>query len=561
VIVKTSEPEANRTEMPSHPRSGGQAPLRLKTFDWSGFVAQHFDLTFVGGTVATVVGVALINPADWPKGLVFAVPITATSAALALSLFALAFTRVWKTVREEHETSALWEQLVDEVSPRGTAMENVKDVVFEVPYLFSILVLPFSLVTFQSFALCLVLFYACDNYYNLALVRKIGTDHCARLPGFLASFVALGHRVRGAFGGRITGLTEPVLALLGAATATACSVVDPAPNSIDRVVLMRYFGRRARLDTIAIWLLLGALVAVTMLASLDRRDLALMVGLVVAVALLVTELVVEPFRALGVQYQPTSAEGAGTSREVLLWSVPSGAALDSRLALETMHEDAFRTRERHYSVDDMLTKTGRRGFLLLLLTEREEPTEAHALAGYVFLQACPERGVAFFWYLAVAAQRRRQGLGTTMMRLALEVVRDRWPSVVGVFLETDHPASGEAKDSRSVKMRRVRFYQGLGFTWVRGIEYQIPAHDEPDSSLRYDPMFVATRGLPEDIDDRFAKAAVLEMARDSFDAKRSWPFARREPDDPRWATLLASMDGMYRVVPTLDARDQSPTSS
>ena len=551
------EPEPTWNQARPSPRQvNAAAPLRLSAFDWSGFVAQHFSLTLAGGTLATGVGLGLIDPAQWPNWILLAVPLSPLSLGLALALLVFAFVRVWKTVREEHETSALWEALADEVSPHGTGMDKVKDAVFEIPYLFSILILPFLVVSFQAFALCLVAFYACDNYYNLALVRKIGTNHCARLPEWMSAVGAFGHRVRRAAGdpvrrlsgGRWSGSAEPAFALLGAAVATGCSVVDPAPASIDRVALIRFFGRRARLDTIAIWLLLGAFAGVTALASLDRRDWALAVGLAAMLALLALEVVVEPFRALGIQYQPSGNDAAGVHSDRLLWAVPPGASLDARslAVLEEIHQAAFPPPERQYGVDDMVSRTGRGGFLMLILTEREQASDAHAVAGYVFVEARPARDVAFFWYLAIDQHRRGRGLGHRLVELAVEVVHDRWPSVRAIFLETASPARGEAEDSPSDEMRRIRFYRDIGFRWVRSIAYEIPAAHDPQASLRYDPMFLPAPEKADDITCQDVAEGVREMARDNFPSRRSGFLAGREPVDRRWTKLIESTDELCR---------------
>jgi GNAT superfamily N-acetyltransferase len=545
-------PGTKTSEAPTaDPPSAGPAPLRLSAFNWSGFVADQFSASLLTGSVAAGVGLFLVDPGRLPNWLVY-------SPWLIFPMLIFAFIRVWKTIREEHETSALWDGLAAGVSPSGSGMADVKDAVFEIPYLFSILVLPFSAVFFQGFALCLLLFYVCDNYYNLALVRAIGTEHCVRLPWLLQKVTTLGHRLRHGAGDLLHGLTfgrvaasaEPVFALLGAALATGCSVVDPAPNSIDRVVLMRYFGRRARLDTFAIWLLLGAFAAVTVLIASGRRDFALGASLVAVAALLVMELVVEPFRALGVQSQAAQEGTADTGGELLLWTVPRGANLDDSVsALREIHERAFLPPERQYDVDDMLTRTGRRGFSLLVLTEREERTMAHVVAGYLFLEARPRRDVAFLWYVAISEHRRGHGLGHTLVSLALDEVHDRWPSVRAVFLETSRPASGEREDAPSEEMRRVRFYRDIGFWWVRGLEYEIPAEGDPQKSLRYDPMFHALREAPQDIGHRFVREAVLEMARDNFSTRRRWPVTGKQPDDPRWKKLVASTDEVFRMGP------------
>ncbi|TMC35126.1 MAG: GNAT family N-acetyltransferase, partial [Chloroflexi bacterium] len=163
---------------------------------------------------------------------------------------------------------------------------------------------------------------------------------------------------------------------------------------------------------------------------------------------------------------------------------------------------------------------------LLLLAEGTE------VVGYVFLEVRRRAQVAFFWYLAIDEAKRRHGLGASMVRHALDVVRERWPACRAVFLETAHPTDRD--DSASDAGWRLAFYQKLGFWRVRGLTYEVPvakAAGEHSTSLRYDPLFFPLRGDGEDLSDAFVKRGVLEMARVYFD---------EFPNDPRWAALVAS---------------------
>ncbi len=541
---------------PDGPQARG-APLRLSPFDWSGFVADNFSLSFLAGTAGAGIGVVAIDAATLPRWMVF-------SVALTLLSLVLAFTRVWKTIREEHETSSLWEQLVPEVSPRGATMGNVRDAVFEVPYVLAILVLPFSVVLFQAFGACLLLFYVCDNYYNLALVRGIGTDASARLPSWLKPVTAF---TRGIARTRLAP-ASPALGLIGAALETPWTTVDPLPSTIDRAVLMRFFGARARLDRVAIWILLVALVVGTLVAVAGAGGWAVTIALVAVIAILVLELLVEPFRALGVQYSADGTDDAGEDRFAcppLVWTVPAGAKLDRDTveAVEALHAEAFQPAERQYTVarpegpprstgaPNMLDLAGRRGFQLLLLTCGGGPSQERSVGGYLFLEARPEREVAFVWYLAIEPQQRGQGLGSRMMRDAIDIVRERWPAVRGVLLEVTRP--DQQGETYADDMRRVHFYQRQGFRRATELDYAIPAADDRAESLFYDPMFRALDPridealdgtVGEEIDRRigeeFVKAAVLEMARDNFAPAM---------DDPRWTALRQSLRQMRLVPP------------
>ena len=490
--------------------------LRLSLFDWAGFVEQGFFVGVVSGAVAA--GFALSKPENLPPWMI-------TSTPLVFVSLVLAFTRVWKTSREERETGALWETFGEVVSPRGAGLKHLRDAVFEIPYVFSIAVLPVSIVSLQTFVMSLLIFYISDNYYNLALARGVGGDDS------IAPFVWLRwlQRLGTGIGRRVGGVPHAGLMLLGAALEGTCSTLVPRENSVDRLVLVRFFARRARLDIIAIWLL----AAVMALALFGARDVAAWVGLLALATLLVMELAVEPFRGLGVQYE---AE-VGATRGRLLWTLPPRARLDaaSRATVTAIHEEAFLPPERQITAERMLDHAQGNERLMLV-------TQGECVAGYLFVEARPKRRIVFFWYLAIDETRRAQGLGTFLVTHALEVVRERWPTCRAVFLETARPPS--ADDPTAEENRRVRFYNRLGFFRVTGVSYEIPAADEPLRSLSYDPMFYLLDGSRERMDIAFVRKSVLEMARDNF---------ANQPADPRWAALKASTARMKIVAPSSPA--------
>jgi ribosomal protein S18 acetylase RimI-like enzyme len=506
--------------------------LRLATFNWTGFVEKGaLSANLVGGAVA--VGVATLGkPPLW---------MIHSDRLLFLSL-ALAFTRVWKTVREEGETASLWELVGQAVSSRGSGMHEVRDAVFEIPYLFSILFLPAAAISLQTFALCLVLFYVSDNFYNLAILRGIARSESARprtepepIPGRWRRVRRAAGRVRRA-AGRVRrrtrrgasrmlrlatrGRLESVIAIVGDALETVLPIGHPHANTIDREVLTYFFRRRVLFNRIAI-LLLGLVLGVVWFGNTASAEAA---GSVVVFALLIMELVVEPPRVLGVQFESPEPDS-----HLLLWPVPAGTNLDaeSYATLKRIHEDSFLAPEQQFSVDLMLHKTGRRGYRLLLLTKGSDAKE---LVGYLFLRARPELEIVFFWYLAVDKKRQRQGLGSEMVKLALDLVRDRWPSVQAVFLEANDEV--------------VEFYRRLGFWRALHVDYSIPAEDDPKKPLYYNPMFFRLRGLGDPLDTALVKKAVRAMAADSFDDRH----------DPRLTALVTSLANLEPLGPPEGAR-------
>jgi GNAT superfamily N-acetyltransferase len=489
-----------------------KAPWRLSPFDWGDFIKEGaLFVNLLGGAVAGVLG-ALGTLPPW---------MIRSDRLLVLALF-FAFTRVWKTVREEFESDGLWSLIVEGMSPRGSGIRQVKDAVFEIPYLFSITFLPISAVSLQTFAACLILFYVADNFYNLALLKGIAGE-AAPSPGRRASR-ATGRMVR-----RLTrGRFESAFAILADTVETVLPIGRPHQNTIDREVLTRFFGRRVLLNRLAILLLAADLA----LALLGPRDVAETAGCLVVAALLVMELLVEPARVLGVQYEPEEdSEG-----RLLLWTAPAGTRLDeaSKATLKRIHEDAFPPRERQFKAEFLLDNTGRHGYWLLLLTERAGDSEAQDLAGYLFLQARPELEIVIFWYLAVDKERRGQGLGKDMVELAISLVRDRWPSVRAVFLEADDKVED--------------FYRRLDFWLVGNVQYAIPADGAPQDSLVYNPMYFPLRDTGEPADRAFVRKAVTAMAADSFEDRR----------DDRLGRLKASLADMTLEPPPPPATVPTP---
>ena len=484
-------------------------------------------MNLVGGAVATAI--VLTSPASLPNWMIH------SELLLFLSL-SLAFARVWKTAREEFETGGLWVRLGDETSPRGSGMGRVVDLVFEIPYIFSMVFLPASVVSLQTFVVCLALFYVSDNYFNLAIVRRMAADRSGEPEAGPRPIAAPRRHARRAAGRTLRRLTfgriEPALALLGVGLETALPIRRPHANSIDVEVITHFFGRRVLLDRIAIWLL--AVISILVVLGPDER--AKNAGIVVVAILLAMEVIAEPFRSLGVQYESDKSD-----TKLMLWTAPAGTKLDdgSFATLEGIHTEAFPPAEQQLTADFMLANTGRHGYWLLVLTERAERSNAHELAGYLFLQARPELEVAFFWYLAVDEQRRGHELGHEMLEMALDVVGNRWPSIKAVFLEAD--------------AKLVEYYRRIGFWWVKDVDYEIPDNRDSKGSLRYNPMFYRLPGSEDEIDPAFVKKAVRAMAADSFQSA---------PRDPRLKDLDASLAGMTLVAPEArkgDAGRQAPS--
>jgi len=520
--VRAIDGTAGADKRPDQGSSSNLGPVRLRTFDWSGFIKDGALFgNLVGGSVAVALGAFSTVP-TW----------MIHSDRLLFLALAFAFTRVWKTVREERESGDLWSIIAEDVSSSGGGMGQMKDAVFEIPYLFAIVFMPLSAVSLQTFALCLVLFYMADNFYNLAFLRGLAWEDDRPTHG---PQTGPGHRrrARRAAGRTLRLVTrgwfEPVISMVGDTLETFLPIGREHENTIDREVLTRFFDRRVLFNRIAL-LLLAVVIALALVAP---RDLAEEAGCVAVIMLFLMELVAEPSRLLDAQYEPD--EPGEAEGQTLLWTAPAGVRLDarSRGALERIHNGAFPLRERQFTMDDMLATTGRRGYRLLILTEPAADSGRPDVTGYLFLQARPELEVAYFWYVAVDASKRGKGRGRHLLRLALDLVADRWPSIQAVFLEANDVV--------------LEFYRHLGFWRVSEVAYTIPDNETPGESLSYNPMFYPLPGSRGRVDANLIRRAVRAMAADSFRDRRDrrlkalrQSFSRMEPVGPPQG---ASLDG------------------
>ena len=370
----------------------------------------------------------------------------------------LAFIRVWKTSREEVETMAVWE--------RAAQGENraIRDRIVEIPYVFLVLALPLSAVLPQLFLLTLAFFYLIDNYYNRELARISAGD--------------------------------------------------------DR--LARYFGTRSRYNDALAATLVASFLVVTALAAAGRRDAAWLIALVVLVAVIALEWVIEPRRNRGMTFE------AGGDGKVLLPirvdDVVVSAAVPpaTRRALEAMHTAAFGPAERQYSMAEILRRAGSPSGILRVIVLDERPV------GYVFLELGTSAKSAFLWYVAVDEEQRGRGVGRFAINDTLDMLRREHPDLRYAFFEVHRPDQQTGGES-DVDRQRLDFYRRLGAYRVSGVEYQIPAADDEGRSVAYEPMFFTLR---DGFDTDEVQAAIRLMAADNF---------AHRPDDPRWVVLQQSI--------------------
>lgn len=179
----------------------------------------------------------------------------------------------------------------------------------------------------------------------------------------------------------------------------------------------------------------------------------------------------------------------------------------------------------------MLGRSGQADSILRIVELEGRPV------GYAYLELAPQAASAFLWYVAVEAGLRGRGIGRAAIEDTLVMLRREHPDLRYAPFEVARPVGPEDPAEPTPDRRRLDFYRRLGAYWVRGVDYVIPAADDPDRSVAYEPMFFA---LTSAIDEREIRRAVVLMAEDNFEDR---------PDDPRWMRLKASIDHATITAP------------
>ena len=259
------------------PAAPGADPIVLREFDWSGIAKGSLFTGQLAGIVGLIVGLSALSGKDLPVWLI-------VDPALSVTCVFLAFVRVWKSGREEQETSEVWER-----ASHAERHQGVLDRVVEIPYVFLVLALPLTVTLPQAFMLTLMLFYVFDNYYNAALARisdrRMKPDAQTE-PTYVRQLV--------------TALRRSLVLL----PADLRGGANPR--------LTAYFRTRSRYDSAFIASLFVALVAATLLKAGGWPDLAWWTVFATLVLIVVVEWLIEPLRNLDMRFdsEPPAAGGS-----------------------------------------------------------------------------------------------------------------------------------------------------------------------------------------------------------------------------------------------------------
>jgi hypothetical protein len=264
-------PERSEATMETRvePARSDTTVFTLREFDWSGLVRDHFFTSQLAGIVGTIVGLSALSGQALPAGLL-------VDPSVSLVCIVLAFTRVWKSNREEQETMHLWEQ-----ASAGDQDQRLLDRVVEIPYVFLVLALPLTASLPQVFMATLFGFYLFDNHYNAALARIAGRASNPTSTG-TPSYARL----------LITALRRSLL--LG----------DVVPADATRSQMVGYFRTRSRYNSLFMAVLVAAFGIVTMLKLNGSATAAWAVAMVALLAIFLAEWLIEPLRNRGMTFEP-----------------------------------------------------------------------------------------------------------------------------------------------------------------------------------------------------------------------------------------------------------------
>ena len=88
---------------------------------------------------------------------------------------------------------------------------------------------------------------------------------------------------------------------------------------------------------------------------------------------------------------------------------------------------------------------------------------------YAFIDSVAESRYVMIFLYAVMAGGRGRGTGTRFMQALFE----EYGSMDGIILEVEKPEEASSEAERSIRERRISFYQRLGYQMVREIDYCI----------------------------------------------------------------------------------------
>lgn len=92
-----------------------------------------------------------------------------------------------------------------------------------------------------------------------------------------------------------------------------------------------------------------------------------------------------------------------------------------------------------------------------------------AFAAYALCIPSRSNGFVLLSLLAVERKLRGQGIGAAFLTDIIKKYGDK----EGIIVEVEKPEEAESESEKSKRIKRVRFYEKLGFRLIKGIDYKI----------------------------------------------------------------------------------------
>jgi GNAT superfamily N-acetyltransferase len=92
------------------------------------------------------------------------------------------------------------------------------------------------------------------------------------------------------------------------------------------------------------------------------------------------------------------------------------------------------------------------------------------VAGFAIVAYLPGGDAGLLEYMAIAADRRSQGLGKILFQRLVTL-----PALHGRYLLAEVDSEREASDDRADRLRRKNFYRMLGCRQLAGLDYRMPS--------------------------------------------------------------------------------------
>jgi GNAT superfamily N-acetyltransferase len=127
-------------------------------------------------------------------------------------------------------------------------------------------------------------------------------------------------------------------------------------------------------------------------------------------------------------------------------------------------------------------------------------------------------GIQFLEYLAVDSSERGGGIGSALLPMCLQLLRDDERGRLGIVLEVEAPEAAGDPEDRDLRMRRIRFYRERnGAVLVdHAPRYLVPDLSGEGDPLHFHLMWLAADG-PRQLTGALLRACVQAILTQSYE--------------------------------------------